>query len=56
MAVPTLYEQIRAGSFPRPRKLTKAAVAWLEAEVEDWIATRPATDPMASRRGRPPKG
>ncbi|MBL0588049.1 helix-turn-helix transcriptional regulator [Aeromonas caviae] len=37
----TLYRMIGQGSFPRPRSLTgNRAVAWLESEVDEWIASR----------------
>jgi predicted DNA-binding transcriptional regulator AlpA len=28
-------------SFPPPRRIGKASVAWLRSEVESWIANRP---------------
>lgn len=38
----TLWRQVRAGSFPAPMKLTDGgAVGWFEAQVEDWLASRP---------------
>ncbi|OOG64846.1 hypothetical protein B0E46_05465 [Rhodanobacter sp. B04] len=41
----TLYRWIHAGHFPRPRSLTPngSTVAWLAAEVEAWINSKPAT-------------
>ncbi len=37
-----LYEQVSAGTFPRPAKLgpQSRAIAWSETEVHDWIAAR----------------
>lgn len=32
----TLYAMMAAGEFPRPLKLTKRAVAWLEEDVQAW--------------------
>lgn len=36
----TLYDAIRAGTFPRPVPLTATARAWREDEVQQWIADR----------------
>ena len=33
-----LYARIKAGTFPAPVKLGSHAVAWVESEVEAWIA------------------
>ena len=30
------------GLFPRRRAISPGAVAWLESEIEDWVAQRPA--------------
>lgn len=35
-----LYEAIRAGTFPAPVPIGRNSVAWLEAEVDQWIAAR----------------
>lgn len=37
-----LYEQLNAGTFPRPAKLgpESRAVAWPDSEVQEWIAER----------------
>lgn len=32
----------RDPSFPRPRSIGGVSVAWVRADVEEWIATRPA--------------
>jgi prophage regulatory protein len=39
-----IYEQMRAGRFPRPIPLGVGgqAVGWLESEIDDWIAQRVA--------------
>jgi prophage regulatory protein len=36
----TIYRLITAGRFPRPYSLGARAVAWLESEVDAWIAAR----------------
>ncbi len=33
---PTIYRMIKEGKFPRPVKLNKRSVAWVECEVLDW--------------------
>lgn len=33
----TIYEKVRAGSFPKPIHLSERAVGWVESEIEDWI-------------------
>jgi prophage regulatory protein len=40
LAKARLYERIREGRFPRPVKLGKRAVAWVESEVLDWMLER----------------
>jgi prophage regulatory protein len=36
----SIYNYVKAGTFPRPRKLGSRAVGWLASEVFEWIATR----------------
>jgi prophage regulatory protein len=36
-----IYEQMAAGTFPQPRRISVRCVAWVAAEVEEWIAARP---------------
>jgi prophage regulatory protein len=33
----SVYEDVEAGTFPKPIPLGKRAVGWLEDEVDDWI-------------------
>ena len=35
-----IYEAMAAGEFPRPVKIGERAIAFVEAEVEEWIASR----------------
>ena len=37
----TIYLQVSNGQFPQPRKLGGRAVAWVEAEIRDWMEARP---------------
>lgn len=41
----TLYRWIRQGHFPHPRSLTPSGstVAWLSADIEAWITSKPTT-------------
>jgi prophage regulatory protein len=37
----TIYRKIAAGEFPKPYDMGGGrAVAWLESEIDDWIAAR----------------
>ena len=40
----TIWRMVKAGTFPRPYKLSVGRVAWSEREVEEYIAScRPAS-------------
>jgi len=41
-SAPHVYRMIRAGKFPRPVKLGESTSAWLEDEIDRWIADRAA--------------
>lgn len=36
----TIYDAIRAGTFPKPVPLGGRTVAWSSAEIQHWIADR----------------
>jgi prophage regulatory protein len=36
----TLARRIAAGAFPRPVRIGKRRVAWVQSEVSDWLAAR----------------
>ena len=36
----TIYDKMKAGTFPKPVKLGARAVAWLEPEIDAWIKER----------------
>ena len=36
----TFHELVRSGSFPAPVNPTPRTTAWLESEVESWIASK----------------
>ena len=46
----TIYQRIKAGDFPGQVALGPRAVGWLEAEIEQWIATQ--VERSRGRRGR----
>jgi prophage regulatory protein len=39
----TVYAYIRDGRFPRPVSTSARCVAWVEGEIDSWIAERIAT-------------
>lgn len=36
----TIYDGIKAGTFPAPIQLGPKAVGWVESEINAWLATR----------------
>jgi prophage regulatory protein len=38
----SVYEDVEAGTFPKPIPLGKRAVGWIEDEIDSWIDTRVA--------------
>lgn len=44
LARSTLYKHVAQGTFPPPVRLTSNTVAWREAEVDEWIESRPVAD------------
>lgn len=40
LARSTIYQHIKAGTFPKPVPLGSRAVGWVESEVSHWIAER----------------
>jgi len=46
----TVYKMVAAGEFPRPFQIAPNRVAWVESEVDAWLAERAAsrtTEPEA---------
>lgn len=35
-----IYQLVKAGTFPRPVRLTPNRVGWLENEVQEWVQAR----------------
>ena len=40
-----IYAHMQQGQFPRPRRIGRQAVAWLETEVEAWVLSRDLAGP-----------
>ena len=40
----TIYRYIRAGQFPRQRRISERASAWREDEIKEWIDSRPVVE------------
>ncbi len=36
-----IYAEMRAGRFPEPVKISKRAVRWRVADLDDWMSGRP---------------
>ena len=43
------WRDAKAGSFPSPVKTGPNSVAWLEHEIEEWLASRPRVTYAANR-------
>jgi len=37
----TIYRLELAGKFPKRRRLSENSVAWLEADISQWVDSRP---------------
>ena len=51
----TIWRLIKDAAFPKPRRLSTHAVAWLDADVNEWVRARvaigePEKSPRARRR------
>ena len=44
----TIYNMMKAGTFPQSRRAEKQAVGWIESEISDWIRNLPIADPKDS--------
>jgi prophage regulatory protein len=40
----TIYRYIRAGQFPRQRRISERASAWREDEIKEWVDSRPVVE------------
>ncbi len=39
LSTATIYRRIAEGTFPRPLKVGAQSVAWIEAEIQQWLRT-----------------
>lgn len=46
----TIYKLISEGNFPRPKQLSKRAVAWHSEDIKDWINSRPEAAQLNSHK------
>lgn len=46
---------VRSGSIPEPRLLGERRVAWLRAELDEWLATRPKSELLPPHNTGAPK-
>lgn len=53
---PTIYNMMKAGTFPIKTALGERAVAWLESEITMWMETRKTFEKsgLEAKPGRPP--
>jgi prophage regulatory protein len=50
----TIHRLEKRGSFPRRRLIGSKAVAWIDTEIHDWIASRPSESVRPTHvRGQP---
>jgi len=42
----TIWRWRQDGTIPPPRRLSAAVVGWPIEEIEEWLAARPAADPV----------
>ena len=49
----TIYRYIRAGEFPRQRRISARASAWREDEIQEWIDSRPIVE-LSLEASQPP--
>lgn len=49
-----IYNRLRQGTFPKPVTLGPKSVAWVEAEVRQWIADRIAARDAGENRDKWP--
>ncbi|PVX84309.1 helix-turn-helix transcriptional regulator [Paraburkholderia unamae] len=43
----TLYRMIADGRFPKPFELVPGRTAWIESDIDDWLAERAGKKPAA---------
>lgn len=36
----SIYQGMKEGTFPRPIRLGKRSVGWIESEIDDWLRAK----------------
>lgn len=44
----TLYRMIADGRFPKPFELVPGRTAWIESDIDDWLAERAGRKPASA--------
>ncbi|AVA32975.1 AlpA family transcriptional regulator [Cupriavidus metallidurans] len=44
----TIYAMIAKGNFPKPFELTSGRVAWIEEDIDTWLAVKAGRTPAAA--------
>lgn len=44
----TLYRMIAEGRFPKPFELVPGRIAWIESDIDDWLAERAGKNSQAA--------
>ncbi|TNC61327.1 helix-turn-helix transcriptional regulator [Rubellimicrobium roseum] len=50
LATSTIYELISRGAFPRPIRISTRAVAWIETDLDSWLAERMTERDQTAKR------
>ena len=53
LACSTIYDGIKAGTFPAPIQLGHKAVGWVGSEINAWLAARVAARDTARKESKP---
>ena len=53
LACSTIYDGIKAGTFPAPIQLGPKARGWIESEINEWLAARVAARDTARKESKP---
>ncbi|WP_079437392.1 AlpA family transcriptional regulator [Zoogloea sp. LCSB751] len=48
----TIYDGIKAGTFPAPIQLGSKSVGWIQSEIDAWLAARIAERDSAGTAGK----
>ena len=40
LSKPEIYRRLKNGTFPQPVRLSQSVVAWVEAELDEWVVSK----------------